>query len=80
MVRTVFLHTTTIGIRMQKMNRCILGRREEEVDTPYGKIRRKNVSGYGVSRAKFEFEDLAAAARAHQAPIAEVERHAQQAE
>ena len=79
MVRTVFLHTTTIGIRMQKMNRCILGRREEEVDTPYGKIRRKNVSGYGVSRAKFEFEDLAAAARAHQAPIAEVERGAQQA-
>lgn len=75
-VRAIFLHTTTIGIRSKKTDRYILRRSQDAVETPYGTIRRKNVSGYGVSRAKYEFEDLAAAARGHGVSIAEVERSA----
>ena len=78
-VRAIFQHTTTIGIRAQKTDRCILRRSIDAVETPYGTIRRKNVSGYGVHRAKYEFEDLAAAARAHEISIAEVERSADRA-
>ena len=62
-VRLLFLHTTTLGIREHLCHRYTLERKTETVDTPYGSIRRKTVSGYGVHRRKFEYEDLAAAAR-----------------
>lgn len=62
-VRLLFLHTTTLGIREHLCHRHTLERKTETVDTPYGSIRRKTVSGYGVHRRKFEYEDLAAAAR-----------------
>ena len=62
MVRCIFKYTTTIGIREQKMRRYVLNRTMDTVETPYGEIRRKNVSGYGVSRSKLEYEDLAKAA------------------
>ena len=73
-MRAVFRYTTTIGIREQKMNRYVLQRDFDEVETSYGVIRRKNVSGYGVKRSKLEYEDLAKAAAEHGVGIADVER------
>ena len=73
-VKAVFKYTTTIGIREQKMDRYVLTRTFDEAETPYGVIRRKNVSGYGVIRSKAEYEDLARAAVAHGVSIADVER------
>ena len=58
MLRLLFLHTTTIGVREQTMSRHILERRVETVNTPYGPVRRKLSSGYGVTRAKWEYDDL----------------------
>lgn len=55
----IFKYTTTIGIREIISERYILERFEETLDTPYGKVRRKRVSGYGVDRYKFEYDDLA---------------------
>ena len=61
-VRTMFKYTSTIGIRKTGADRFVLERKIEELDTPYGKIRRKTSSGYGVCRVKYEHDDLARAA------------------
>ncbi len=54
----IFKHTTTIGIRRHDLDRFILDRSIEKVDTPYGIIRRKDSKGYGVTRSKYEYDDL----------------------
>lgn len=59
MVRQLFLHTSTLGIRETQTRRYVLERRVETVDTPCGSVRKKISAGYGVSREKFEYEDLA---------------------
>lgn len=63
MIALIFRYTSTIGIRELISERYILDRKEETADTPYGPVRFKAVSGYGVSRAKPEYEDLARIAR-----------------
>lgn len=62
MIHLLFKHTTTIGIREALTKRYVLHRSVSTVHTPYGDIRRKDVSGYGVCRSKYEYEDLAKAA------------------
>ena len=57
-VRLIFRHTTTIGIRAASLGRYVLERRIETVDTPYGPVRRKVSVGYGVERVKYEYDDL----------------------
>ena len=54
----IFMHTTTIGVRESLNKRYILDRHTEVVNTPYGKIHRKVSTGYGVSRIKYEHDDL----------------------
>ncbi len=57
-VKCIFKHTTTIGVRETKLDRFVLDREIEEVNTRYGTIRKKTVSGFGVSRSKYEYDDL----------------------
>ena len=59
LISTIFKFTSTAGIRETKVTRSVLDRSFTEVDTPYGKIRRKDYFGYGVSRSKYEYDDLA---------------------
>lgn len=73
-IHAIFLHTTTNGIRQQRIERYILNREMEEIETEYGIIRNKKVFGYGVSRSKFEYDDLANAARKSGKSIAEIEK------
>ena len=63
MLQLIFRHTSTIGIREVLYERYVLDRTETVVDTPHGKVRRKDASGYGIRRSKYEFEDVAAIAR-----------------
>ena len=58
-IHEIFKHTTTNGIREQKINRYVMNRKTETVETKWGPVRKKLVDGYGVSRFKFEYEDLA---------------------
>ena len=58
MVRLLFLHTTTIGVRETRHDRYILRREEQTLQTPFGPVRGKSVEGYGVRRSKPEYEDL----------------------
>ena len=62
-VKTIFKHTTTIGIRENVSNRYVLTRQIEKIQTPYGEVRIKNSSGYDVQRRKFEYDDLAGISR-----------------
>ena len=73
-VRLIFRYTTTIGIRELISERYILDRSEEILNTAYGKVRCKKVSGYGVERSKPEYEDLARIARERGISIAEARR------
>ena len=72
MVRLIFQHTTTLGIREKRCQRHILDRRMESVDTPYGKVHRKISTGYGVQRTKYEYNDLARIAREQNISLFEV--------
>ena len=74
MVELLFKHTTTLGIREAKLDRYFLNRTIEEVDTPFGKVHVKKSHGYGVERAKYEYEDLARIAREEGLSLAEVEK------
>ena len=72
LVRWMFKYTTTIGVRETKTQRYILDRDVTMMDTPYGTIRLKNSRGYGVSRSKYEYEDLARIAREQDVCIEDV--------
>ena len=72
MLRTLFRHTSTLGVRVSVCDRYTLSRRQYAVQTPDGEIRVKQSSGWGVLRRKAEFEDLARIARQTGKSIAEV--------
>lgn len=72
MVELIFRHTTTIGIRENISRRYTLGRSIKKIQTPYGEIRKKVSEGYGVTREKYEYEDLARIARERGMSIQEV--------
>lgn len=72
MLELLFKHTTTLGIREIQTQRYILDRKITTVETPYGTVHRKESSGYGVSRAKYEYEDIARIAREQGMSVAEV--------
>ncbi|MBR0360181.1 MAG: DUF111 family protein, partial [Clostridia bacterium] len=71
-VRTIFKHTTTIGIRETVTHRYVLDRHMDTFVTPYGNVRCKTSSGYGVTRRKFEYDDLAKIAKEQGISIEEV--------
>ena len=71
MTGLLFRHTTTLGIRETEKRRTILRRSVREVETPYGTVRRKDSTGCGVSRGKYEFDDLARIAREQSVSLAQ---------
>ncbi|NCC07728.1 MAG: nickel pincer cofactor biosynthesis protein LarC [Clostridia bacterium] len=71
-VSAIFKYTTTIGIRETLCERYVLDRKEQTVATKYGDIRVKYSSGHGVNRAKPEYDDVAAAAKAAGVSIGEI--------
>lgn len=62
-VKMMFKHTSTIGIREAVCERHILERFVQTLTTPYGNVRQKISQGYGITKQKFEYEDLAEIAR-----------------
>lgn len=62
-IETVFKYTTTIGIRENMMKRHVLDRHIETVETEHGPVRCKLSTGYGVTRKKYEYDDIARIAR-----------------
>lgn len=73
-VGLLFKHTSTIGVRENATYRYVLERRLETVETTYGEVRRKVSSGYGVSRVKYEYDDIAHIAREQNISLDEVRK------
>ena len=59
----IFKHTTTLGVRRESLTRYYLEGSIDRVETENGPVRIKYSKGYGVSREKAEYEDLARIAR-----------------
>ena len=57
--KLIFEHTTTIGIRYTAMDRFRLERHGEKVMTKYGEVSVKVSEGFGVTRVKPEYDDVA---------------------
>lgn len=70
-VRLLFRHTTTLGIRQHVCDRYMLSRsvREAEIDGELFRV--KCASGWGVQREKVEYEDAARFARANDLSFSE---------
>lgn len=70
---TIFLETSTIGIREQKIRRSKLKRESEIVDTPYGKSRIKKAYYKGrLLKAKPEYDDCKRLAIENNVPIKKI--------
>ena len=71
-IKTLFKYSTTIGIREVKMDRYVLDRTIETVETGYGTVRSKVSAGYGVERRKYEYDDISKIAKDNDMSIREV--------
>ena len=80
LAEVLFTHTSTFGIRHTTMQRITLERRWQAVETAYGIIRVKIGTWQGrETSASPEYEDVKAAARAHDVPAKAVYAAAQAA-
>ena len=75
MVGLIFRHTTTLGVRENISRRHRLSRAVESVQTDFGAVRKKVSTGYGVTREKYEYEDIASIAKARGLSLEEVMAH-----
>ena len=73
MAALLLRHTTTIGVREHACRRYTLSRTAGVTSTPYGDVRYKTSQGYGVTRTKYEYEDLARIAADHKLSLAQVQ-------
>ena len=72
MISLIFRHSTTLGIRENISKRYTMRRRIETVDTEFGPVRKKISEGYGVTREKFEYDDLSRIAEEKGISISEI--------
>ncbi len=68
----IFSETTTLGIRRLPVQRHVLERRTDTVQTPYGPVRVKIADIGGKQRITPEYDDCARIAREKQIPILDV--------
>lgn len=65
-------HTSTFGVRKNVLTRYTLERSFKKVATPYGEISVKTGTGYGIKKAKPEYDDMAKAAATHQVSLRKI--------
>ena len=72
LIRQVFALTSTTGLRVRTCEKHVLNYTMTTRDTPYGPVRVKRAQGYGVSRSKPEYEDMARIAREHKITLKQI--------
>ncbi len=72
MIDLIFRHFSTIGIRETLSRRYTMKRSVSEVQTKFGIMRIKQSEGYGYKKSKYEYDDLAKAARENNCTIREI--------
>lgn len=78
MIQLIFRHTTTLGIRESISRRYVLSRNVETIPTIFGKVQKKVSDGYGVTREKYEYEDIARIAREQEISLSDVIKRIQE--
>ena len=71
MLETIFKYTSTIGVREIGLERYVLEREQETLESDFGLVHKKVSSGYKTTKEKLEYEDVAAIARKHHMTIKE---------
>lgn len=79
LVRTLFAHTSTLGVREYPFSRYEMERSIHSVSVEGKEIRVKRASGYGVSREKAEYEDLSQLAAAEGISLRQARERVQKA-
>lgn len=74
MLKLMFQHLPTLGIRETACRRHALDRKIEKIQTSFGEVRVKISEGYHVKREKIEFEDLARIANEKHLSIEEIRK------
>ena len=72
MLKLMFHHLTTLGIREYRCRRHGLNRSIRTEETSLGMVRVKRSEGYGTAREKIEYDDLASIAEKNDMSVAEV--------
>ena len=72
LARHVLEQTSTNGLRARRCGKYFLTPGASAVDTPWGKIGVKTAEGFGLRRAKPEYDDVAAAAQRAGVPFSTV--------
>jgi len=72
MLSLMFKHTATLGIRENISRRYTLTREFGEAQTKYGPVKLKIARGYGVTKSKPEYEDIAKIAKESDVSIQDV--------
>ncbi len=73
-IRLIFKHFSTLGIRETLCRRYFMKRSVTTVETKYGAVRRKDSEGYGQVKSKYEYDDLARIARENDLSIGEIKK------
>ncbi len=74
LIRLIFKHTSTLGIREMKFERYVLERSVVTEETAFGAVRKKVSEGYGVRREKPEHDDLERIAKEQGLSIEQVKK------
>jgi len=74
MASLILKHTTSLGVREYNCARYILKRTASSLDTAYGTVRIKSSEGYGASKVKPEYDDVAKIALESNISVQEVSR------
>jgi len=72
MLELIFKHTSTLGIRETESRRYTLSREFSEKETRYGTVKIKTATGYGVTKSKPEYDDIAKLATESNLPLSEI--------
>ena len=76
----IFAETTTLGVRRIPVQRRMLERRSDTVETPFGAVRVKIAEVAGTQRITPEYDDCARIAREKNVPILDVYKAVHQSE
>lgn len=79
LVRTLFAHTSTLGVREYPFSRYEMERSTYSISVEGKQIHIKRASGYGISREKAEYEDLSQLAATEGISLRQARERVQQA-
>jgi len=75
-VRILFRHTTSIGLRRSETERIVMDREPVTLDTPYGPVQGKRCTYEDLEKVSVEYEDARRLAEANGVRISEILRSA----